>query len=108
MQEGIDKYFKTCEQMDEPLTMEGLAVALDMGRRTLVDYSNRDEFLPTIKKAREKVNQNFAMRALRGDYNAAISIFLMKNNFGYVDKVEQEVTTEQKVTYYAPEKDPDA
>ena len=104
MQEVIDSYFERCEETQEPLTIEGLASALDMSRMSIVNYSKNEDFFYTIKKAREKINQNFAMRALKGDYNAAISIFLMKNNFGYVDKVESTVSTEQKVTYYAPEK----
>ena len=34
--------------------------------------------------------------ALMGEYNPTMSIFLMKNNFGYVDKTEQEVVVNEK------------
>ena len=104
MQVVIENYFKDCEIREDPLTIEGLADALDLDRKSIINYSKDDRFFHTIKKAKEKINNNFAMRALRGDYNPTISIFLMKNNFGYVDKQEQEVKQHQ-VNYYAPVKD---
>jgi len=38
--------------------MSGLAIALGIDRRTLLDYAHRDEYLPTVKAARNKVEQD--------------------------------------------------
>ena len=73
-----------------PYTMSGLALSLGLDRRTLLDYSNRDEFLPTIKAAREKVHADVETRLM--EKNATGAIFNLKNNFGWVDKTETDQT----------------
>ena len=72
-------------------TMSGLAYALNMDRKSLLNYSKKEEFFPTIKRARDRVEM-----ALEANlYNNAITgtIFNLKNNFGWVDKTESDVTT---------------
>lgn len=91
MQTLIDKYFDDCDAKGEIYTVVGLAMALDTDRQTLIRYNERDEFSDTIKKAKQRVEQQMISRALKGEYNSAVSIFLMKNNFGYQDKVEVKV-----------------
>ena len=95
MQKVIDEYFNWCDNRtkkiyDEkkgaeymisdpaPYTMSGLANRLDMDRRTLLDYSNRDEFLPTIKRARERVHEDVETRLM--DKAPTGAIFNLKNN----------------------------
>lgn len=46
MQKVIDEYFKTCDEKGEPYTITGLALALELDRRSLVNYSKDDEFFP--------------------------------------------------------------
>ena len=96
LQELIDKYFENCDANDEIYTVTGLAMALDTDRATLVRYGHKDEFYNTIKKAKQKIENQMVNRALTGVYNPTVSIFLMKNNFGYVDKTEQEVKVTEK------------
>ena len=91
LQTLIDKYFEECDLNNEPYTITGLACALDTDRVTLVRYQERDEFCNTIKKAKRKVEKQFEERSLQGKYNPTIAIFLMKNNFGYQDKVDLSV-----------------
>ena len=91
LQTLIDKYFEECDLNNEPYTITGLACALDVDRCTLVRYQERDEFCNTIKKAKRKVEKQFEERSLQGKYNPTIAIFLMKNNFGYQDKVDLSV-----------------
>lgn len=91
MQELIDDYFENCDANDEIYTITGLAMALDTDRATLVRYSSKDEFYNTIKKAKQRVENQVVSRALKGEYNSAVAIFLMKNNYGYQDKVEVKV-----------------
>lgn len=91
LQTLIDKYFEECDLNNEPYTITGLADALDTDRVTLIRYQERDEFCNTIKKAKRKVERQFEKRSLKGEYNPTIAIFLMKNNFGYQDKVDLSV-----------------
>ena len=91
LQELIDEYFKECDLKGEFYTITGLADYLDTDRITLVRYENRDEFSNTIKKAKRRVEKQFIQNSLNGKYNPTIAIFLMKNNYGYQDKVEVKV-----------------
>lgn len=105
MQELIDAYFKRCDIEEEPYTITGLALALDTDRHTLINYGNKEEFFHTIKKAKLRV-ENYAEKLLvSGKGNVTGVIFSMKNNYGWKDKTEQEVTSTETVTYYAPKKD---
>lgn len=96
LQSLIDKYFEWADENNKPYTVSGLAYALDTDRQTLVNYEQREMFFDTIKKAKQKIESQFEERALNGQYNPTMSIFLMKNNFGYVDKTEQEVVVQGK------------
>lgn len=95
MQKVIDEYFEsvtycnpdTGREYCQP-TMSGLADALDMCRKTLCNYSHKDEFLHTIKKARRKVEIALE-RHLYGN-SVTGAIFNLKNNFGWKDKQEVE------------------
>ena len=89
VQEIIDRYFAECDENDEYYTMTGLAMALDMTRKGLVEYSEKEEFGNTIKKAKQRVEkQNEAL--LMSGKNVAGVIFNLKNNWGWVDKQEIE------------------
>ena len=96
LQEKIDAYFKYCDENEQPYTISELALFLETDRITLVRYGERDEFSNTIKKAKQKIESQFEKKALMGAYNPTIAIFLMKNNFGYVDRTEQEVVVQEK------------
>ena len=88
MKKIIDKYFEMCDEKEKPYTMSGLAYALDMDRRSLLNYSKDEQFFPTIKKAREKVEQQLEENALMGKANSTFTIFNLKNNYGWRDTVE--------------------
>lgn len=91
MEEDIEKYFNECDIKEKPYTMSGLAYALDMDRRSLLNYSKDEQFFPTIKKAKEKVEQQLEENALTGKANATFTIFNLKNNFNWQDKTEMEI-----------------
>jgi len=96
MQEAIDEYFETdafMEMGDNTIfapTVSGLALSLDMDRKSFVNYSNRDEYFPTIKRARERIAVALEQR-LYGN-NVTGIIFNLKNNFDWKDKQEIENT----------------
>lgn len=96
MQEKIDAYFKSVEEPKvvgdtifyEPVTITGLALALDTSRETLINYEKRDEFFDTIKRAKLRV-ENYAEKMLYIGKNSAGSIFALKN-FGWTDKQDHD------------------
>ena len=87
MQLKIDKYFLDCDNNNEPYTVTGLALALDMSRQDLINYSNKEEFFDTIKKAKLKV-ENYLEKRLIKDSSCIGIIFNLKNNYGWKDKQE--------------------
>lgn len=77
--------------------MSGLALALDMDRKTLFNYSKDEQFFPTIKKAKAKVEEQLEENALMGKYNPTFAIFNLKNNFDWKDKQEVDTTSTNRV-----------
>lgn len=67
-------------------TISGLALHLGVDRRTVVNYSNKEEFFPTIKKARARIEAHLEKK-LFGN-NVTGLIFNLKNNFDWKDKSE--------------------
>lgn len=83
---------KTNEQFayinPEPYTMSGLAYYLGIDRKTVINYSNKDEFFHTIKRAREKVEMDIERRMNDKNTFTPGLIFNAKNNFDWKDKTE--------------------
>lgn len=103
MQKVIDAYFDSCWDIDEdgkrkqtrPYTITGLALALGMSRRALLDYEKKDEFLPTIKRAKLIV-ENWVEEQLYRKTQVTGAIFNLKNNYGWKDKNETDITSDGK------------
>lgn len=88
VEEKINAYFKYCEDKDKPYTMSGLAYYLDVDRKTIVNYSKEEKFFHTIKKARDRVQMQLEENALLNKGNPTFTIFNLKNNFDWKDKIE--------------------
>jgi len=84
MQIKIDEYFQHCNENKIPYTITGLALALDCDRVTLLNYSKKEEFFSTIKKAKLMVEHALELMLLQSSH-AAGTIFNLKNNFGWKD-----------------------
>ncbi len=118
LQKDIDAYFEWCKknpienvhnsQIDKntnlplvyytkrPYTIEGLCLALDCDRDTLLNYQKEQGYEPyfgTIKKAKLKIQQDKVERGLNGNSVASVTIFDLKNNHGYKDRQEIDQTT---------------
>lgn len=96
IEDAANEYFKICDEKGKPYTITGLAIALDTDRKTLLNYEDRDEYFPTIKKVKQKV-ENYAEEKLFNGSNTAGVIFNLKNNYGWVDK--QEIDTKVNMSY---------
>ena len=83
-------------------TMSGLAFALGMSRQALLKYKEKEEFIVTIKRARQIVE----IALEEGLYGTAVTglIFNLKNNFEWTDKTE--VAQEVKTTGYVVQTEP--
>jgi len=88
MQAAIDAYFAECVENEEPFTITGLALALDMTTEGLRSYGEKEEFAATVKKAKQQV-ENFLEKRLNAAQPTG-AIFNLKNNFGWKDKTEVE------------------
>ena len=108
LQKKIDEYFEWCDNRTKmmmtkaglevmitvpaPYTMSGLARRLGIDRRTLVNYSHKEKFFLTIRDARERVQEDVENRLMETK-NEKGAIFNLKNNFGWQDKNETDVTS---------------
>lgn len=103
-----DEYFILCDKEDRPYTSPGLAIALGFNdRSSLDDYKSKKKFFPAIKKAIGIIERQRLEKMLKGGQNVAGCIFDLKNNFGYKDKMETEISGPGggsiAITAYPPE-----
>lgn len=82
LQEKIDAYFAGCDEENEPITITGLALALDTSRETLCNYEEKEDYFDTIKKAKLKVENAYEKRLVRRGNGG--DVFALKN-FGWKD-----------------------
>jgi hypothetical protein len=104
LQIKIDEYFKECKEnkkqiylkgigtpleINDPLVpcIAGLAYFLGVNRETIYNYSSRDEFFDTIKKARDYILYRLENKLVNSNENVTGSIFVAKN-YGYKDTQE--------------------
>jgi hypothetical protein len=89
----IDGYFATCLSNDIHPTITGLALALDLDRMGLIRYQGRPEFSDAIKRAKARVENYIEQTLLEGRATAG-AIFNLKNNFGWIDEKQHQVSGE--------------
>jgi len=98
---AINEYFEDCDNRGAPYTISGLAYTLHTSRRTLLNIQQGGyypiEFVELINLTKAKILSQLEEGMLSGRYNAAGSIFTLKNNFGYVDKIEQVVEVKDSI-----------
>jgi len=118
MSDAIDAYFLECDERvtsvvtkagdvvevprPMPYAMSGLAYELGITRHTLINYKDRCdefgvEFLPTITRARARVEHNLESRMYDGVGSARGHEFGLKNNFDWKDKLD--VTQKTSMTF---------
>ena len=101
LDDAIQDYFVDCDNRGAPYTITGLAYTLETSRATLLNIQKNDYYSNDFKKlvslAKQKILQRTEEGMLSSRYNAAGSIFTLKNNFGYVDKIEQVVEVKNSV-----------
>ena len=109
MRERLSEYFNIYGEADLKPTVAGMAMALGVDRRRLWAIANDQptggggklmnipsESADLIKKAYEILETSMEAYANAGKINPVMSIFMMKNHFGYQDKTEYVLTPNQK------------
>jgi hypothetical protein len=116
LQTAVDKYFASCfeeiwhKNVDtnvwepvldrkgnitmrqiRPFTITGLALALNTTRETLLDYEDKPAYSDTIKKAKEIIHNYTEEQLMTRDKPTGV-IFNLKNNYGWRDRTETELT----------------
>lgn len=89
----IEEFYEYCEERELPLTFERLSVFLNVDRKTIWNYEQKDEFFPCIKRVRERILADLMEKGLTGGINNTFGIFCLKN-YGYTDKQEIESKNE--------------
>ena len=116
MQVAIDQYFKQCEAGKKtfvirrgkeiektvriPKTVSGLALALGFSsRRSILNYQEKDEFLPIISRAKLEIENDNLEGGFTGEYEARICALNLSANFGYATKkqIENDIKTHSEV-----------
>jgi hypothetical protein len=65
----------------KPISITGLAIALDTSRETLLNYQAKEQFFDTIKKAKDFIENYVEDGMLSGKINVAAGIFNLINNW---------------------------
>ena len=72
-------------------TVTGMCLHIGISRSTLFEYEKKEEFTNTIKSAKDRIEKYNEEQLYRREQVTGV-IFNLKNNFGWRDKQEQEVT----------------
>lgn len=88
LKKKIDEYFSSCDEKGKYYTMTGLANALGLDRRTLLNYSKDELFFPLIKNAKSRVEEQLEECLYRLGNNSGV-IFNLKNNYEWKDHQEE-------------------
>jgi hypothetical protein len=88
----VDNYIAECEEKGEPILMVGFAKHIKVHKDTLQEYSKKDGYSVPLKLLKQEAEHSLIKGALLGTYSASFSQFLAKNNHGYKDKSEADIS----------------
>lgn len=92
LEQKFQEYKQHIEDSKELPDVEGFCHFIDSYRDLFSEYEKKDEFSDTIKRIKNWIYYKKKQLAMQNKMNAAIFIFDAKNNFGYTDKTEQDLT----------------
>ena len=80
--------------------IEGFCHYIGSYRELLMEYERKPDFSRTVKEIKNWIYYRKKQSAAQGKYPVALFIFDAKNNAGYVEKVETDITSGgEKVTF---------
>ncbi|EHT5953830.1 hypothetical protein K6656_001558 [Campylobacter coli] len=80
-----------------PKTKVGLAVHLGISMQTLNEWEKDKDFGEIVANAKQRCEMDILNHSLIGTYTSSVSMFLLKNQHGYVDKQEVVSDNVQKI-----------
>ncbi|EJJ4776750.1 hypothetical protein NJA45_000684 [Campylobacter coli] len=80
-----------------PKTKVGLAVYLGISMQTLNEWEKDKDFGEIVANAKQRCEMDILNHSLIGTYTPSVSMFLLKNQHGYVDKQEVLSDNVQKI-----------
>ncbi|EAI6259695.1 hypothetical protein FNB60_05715 [Campylobacter coli] len=80
-----------------PKTKVGLAVHLGISMQTLNEWEKDKDFGKIVANAKQRCEMDILNHSLIGTYTPSVSMFLLKNQHGYVDKQEVLSDNVQKI-----------
>lgn len=92
--EAVRGYFAMCEETEKRPTLSGLSLALGFeDRETFSNYAGYgDDFSRTVKRAKLEIADWLEQRLTDKNTFTPGIIFDLKNNHGWKDKTESEIT----------------
>ena len=92
---AVTNYITKCKSEYWLPTIEGLAVELEVGRKTLYRWAEaHDEFRHTLDILLSLQGSMLIQNGLKGEYNATITKLMLSSNHDYKEK--QDVTSDGK------------
>lgn len=90
----VEEYFEECKTEGEPPTLAGISLFLGFAdRQSFAEYEEyEDAFSLTVKRARLRIEADRSKRLIGKDTFTPGVIFDLKNNHGWKDKSEQELS----------------
>ena len=85
LEQRIEAYWLECAERGVPETMAGLAYALEIDRKTLLNYGDRAPFFRAVTRARERVERAHE-ELLFNKETARGASFSLQNNFDWTEK----------------------
>ncbi|MBX2682921.1 DNA-packaging protein [Campylobacter lari] len=105
LEQKIEEFFNIKKVIKEtknelvyaPKTIESLAVFLGVTTKTLSVWEKDADFGELVQMAKQRCASSIIEHSLIGTYTPSVSMFLLKNNHGYVDKQEVVSDSVQKI-----------
>lgn len=92
-------YLDDTSYMDTKLlpTVEGLAMRIGISRETAYEWEKSDEqFSDILEKLRQAQAEKLIQNGLMNRYNSTIAKMILSGKHGYVEKSQQDVTSDGK------------
>ncbi len=92
---AVERYIGNCKEQFYLPTVEGLAVELGVGRKTLYRWAEaHDEFRHTLDVLLTLQGSMLIQNGLKNEYNSTITKLMLSSNHDY--KERQDVTSDNK------------
>jgi len=95
LEDKINEYFDTCEENKKLITYTGLLNHLGIEKSTFHDYSQKEKFSHSIKMAKQRIEEILEEQLTYRPTQVTGVIFNLKNNYGWQDKHEIDLSIKE-------------